>query len=145
MFDGVDPAVMPYFVGAEAWPSFAPRVRAHIERMAAATDGLYLADDIVEAISQGRMQVWAVLDGADIACVLLTEVIQYPRARAMRCIGVVGHRPLRWMKLLAAVEHSAGLNFGCTKFQALVSPGHERLLRTGGWKLSHTLYEKSIA
>jgi hypothetical protein len=90
------------------------------------------------------MQLWLALDGAEIACALLTDIAVYPRMRTMRCIGVVGHRPRRWMHLLAAVERAAAQNFGCQRMEALHAPGHERLLKTGGWRLYHFWSEKVL-
>ena|SRR5271165_6309170 len=142
MFDGMDMSVVPFFVGAEAWPSFAGRVRPHLEKMAAGSGGRYMADDLEVLIGLGAMQIWLALDGADIACVMVTEVINFPRLREMRCIGVVGHRPKRWMHLLATVEAAARENFGCGKFSALHQPEHVRLLATDGWQTTHCLSEK---
>lgn len=144
MFDGLDQSVVPFYVGAEAWPMFAERLRPHIKKMADGSDGRYLAEDITALIAWGHMQVWLALDGADIACMMVTEVVKYPRCSAMRCIGVVGHRPRRWMHLMSTVEVAAKEHFGCSRMEALHQPGHERLLTTGGWKVFHYLSEKPL-
>ena len=144
MFDGVDNSVVPFFVGREAFPAFVERVAPHLARMADGSDGRYAADDIREAIASGRFQLWLALEGADILCVMVTEIITYPRLRALRCIGVVGHRPRRWMDLMENVEHAAKTVFGCRKMEALCQPGHERLLQTGGWQIFHYLCAKDL-
>jgi hypothetical protein len=144
MHDCADNSLLPHFVTSVTWPSFAARVRPHLQKMAAGSDGCYSADDIEQAITSGRMHLWLVLDGNDIACALVTEIVNYPRCRAMRCVGVVGHRPLRWMPMLASVERAAALHFGCTRFEALHQPGHERLLITGGWRVHHILSVKDL-
>lgn len=144
MFDGVDPGVIPFYVGIEGWAAFAPRVQPHIAKMAEGSGGRYTAEDINAAILQGIFQVWAALDGPDIAAVMTTQVVNYPRARAMRCIGVVGHRPRRWMHLLHNVEQAAKTHFGCTHMEALHQPRHSTLLRTGGWETTHCLSEKAL-
>lgn len=144
MFDGLDTSVLPLYVHPADFHRWAERVRPMLACMAAGSGGCYLAEDIAAAISAGRMQLWLALDGTDIACTMVTEIVAYPRLRAMRCVGVVGHRPLRWMHMLEDVERAARDCFGCTRFQALVQPGHERLLRTGGWRLFHSLWEKPL-
>ena len=144
MFDGIDRTVLPFFAGGEAWPKFAQRLRPHLEKMADGSGGRFLADDIAVAIERGTMQMWLALDGTDIACALITEVVNYPRLRAMRCVGVVGHRPRRWMHLMANVEAAAKEHFGCDRMEACHQPGHERLLRTGGWRVWHFMSEKPL-
>lgn len=144
MFDGVDPAVLPFFVGQETWPAFADRLRPHLCRMADASGGRCHVGDIIDAIITGRNQVWLALEGSEILCAMLTEIHQYPRLRAMRCIGVVGHQPRRWLHLLANVEEAARRNFGCHIMEALHQPGHLRLLATGGWAPFHVLSEKAL-
>ena len=112
--------------------------------MAEGSGGRYLAEDIAAALATGRMQLWLAIDRATIACVMVTELVDYPRVRAMRCIGIAGRHPLRWMHLLGAVERAARDCFGCLLFEALVQPGHERLLQTGGWVLFHSLWQKAL-
>ena len=144
MFDGIDMAIQPFFIGREGWPIWAERLSPHVEKMAAGSGGRFLACDIQECLAHGRMQMWVVLDGSEIACAMLTELIVYPRAKALRCIGIVGHRPKRWMHLLALVEESGRLNFGCDRLEAMHPAGYERLLKTGGWKVFHLLSEKAL-
>lgn len=112
--------------------------------MAAGSGGRYEAVDIVDAIIHARMQLWVVMEGNAILGVLTTEIIQYPRLRAMRGIGVVGHRSRRWMHLLANIEHAAKTHFGCDRGEMLHAPGDDRLLTTGGWRQWHILSEKVL-
>jgi hypothetical protein len=91
------------------------------------------------------MILWVVLDGPNVACVLVTEVVQYPRRRAMRLVGISGHRHRRWMHLLADVETAAREKFGCDLMQALHQPSHGRMLCTGGWAQFHILSQKALA
>lgn len=146
MFDGLDPVVQPLYVSPTEYVSrWADRLRPAIERMARGSGGRYEASDIVSALAMGRFQLWIALDGPEVACTLVTEIIEYPRVRAMRCVAIVGSRPRRWLHLLESVETAARDCFGCQIFEALVPPGLERLLRTGGWSLFHSLWHKALA
>jgi hypothetical protein len=144
VFDGLDPGVQALFIAPADLLPWATRIRPHLDRMAQGSGGRYDGIDILAALAAGRMLLWIALDGSEIACVLLTELLVFPRLREMRCIGVVGHRPRRWMGLLAYVEREARDKFGCARFSALHQPGHDRLLRTGGWRAWHVLSEKDI-
>ena len=147
MFDGLDTLEthpQPFFVGVNDWPHFADRVRPHLQKMADGSGGRFWLDDIVNCICCGRFQLWLVLDGANIPCVMLTEIQQYPRLRELRIIGLVGHRPRRWLHLLHAVEASAKQNFGCARFACFSPRRMGTLLRTGGWREWHVLFEKEL-
>lgn len=144
MFDGLDTVVQPFYVSPGEFFRWAERVMPAVQRMADGSEGRYWADDIAASLSSGRMQLWLALDGAEVACVMVTEIVTYPRVRAMRCVGVVGHRPRRWLHLLRTVETAARDCFRCGVMEALVQPGHERLLKTGGWRQFHSLWQKAL-
>jgi hypothetical protein len=144
VFDGLDTAVQPIYVAPLHLAAWLDRVRPHLARMADGSGGRYELTDIITAIAAGRMLLWVAVRGSDLLCALVTEIMNYPRLRAMRCIGISGHRARLWMPLLANVEAAAREHFGCTRFEALHQKGHERLLRTGGWRAYHTLAEKDL-
>ena len=143
MLDGVDSAVQIVFVGPPMWPAFCDRVRPHLEKMASRSDGRFLPEDIADAIACGKFQLWLALEGSDILCAFVTEVIQYPRRRAMRGIGIVGHKPRKWLHLVPKIEFAAKNLFGCDLAEALHTPGHERVLGEG-WRIFHHLSEKPL-
>lgn len=144
MFDGADTSVTPLLLSPQDWPHFAERLQPHLAKMAAGSGGRYEAQDIEAEVRTGRMQIWLVLEGASILCAMMTQLVVYPRSRALRCIGIVGHRPRKWMPLLARVEECARRHMGCDRMECLHQSGHERLLRTGGWAAWHMLSEKIL-
>lgn len=144
MFDGLDSTVTPLYVPRGEVFRWADKISPALLKMAASSGGRYQATDIAAALAAGRMQLWLVLEATDIACVMVTEIVEYPRLRAMRCVGLVGHRPRRWLHLLREVENAARNAFGCCVMEAFVSSGHERLLKTGDWRLFHSLWEKPL-
>ena len=142
MFDGADIAVQPYFVSPSELDRWAMRVRPHMARMAKGSGGRFLTDDLFAAVAAGRMQLWVAIDGSEVACVMLTEVLTYPRMRELRCIGLVGHQYRRWMHLLEAIEQTAKTNFGCKRISALHLPRFRHLLPD--YEPTHILSEKDI-
>ena len=140
MFDGAMPDVLAFWVSPEVWPAFAERVQQHIEQMAAGSGDRYRPEDIAAYIANGRMQLWLALEGASILCAMVTEVHDYPRLRALCCVGVVGHRPRRWMHLMENIKAVARQNLGCHRMEALHDPAHARLLGPE-WRQWHVLSE----
>jgi hypothetical protein len=144
MFDGADLERQVVFVGPALWPTFAASVAPHFARMAEGSGGRFLATDIENSARAGSMQTWLMMEGPRIMAVIVTEVVQYPRLRALRGVGMVGSRPRSWTHLIARIEAAAKANFGCDIVEALHQPGHERLLTTGGWHPWHVLSEKRL-
>ena len=142
MFDGLDNEPQAIFVAPVDLVRWADAVRPHLARMAGESGGRYETPDIFVALAMGKMQLWLVLDGALVECVMVTEIQQYPRMRALRIIGLVGFRPLRWRKMLASVEKAARDNLHCTVIEAMHLPRLGVLLP--GFKTTHWFGEKVL-
>lgn len=142
MFDGLDASVQPIYVGASQIAPWVDRIRPHLERMASRSRGRYLAVDLITALAAGRMQLWVALEGPVMLCMLITEIMDYPRCRAMRLIGLVGTRPYRWRGLLSAIEVSARENFGCRIMEAHAPRRFGVILP--GYEATHDMFEKAL-
>lgn len=142
MLDCIDPTVQPLFIGVQALPSWLERIRPHLARMAAGSGGRYLACDLTAMLVAGKVQLWLALDGPEIACVMITEIVSYPRCRELRCLGLVGHQFRRWAHLLGAIEIAAKQHFGCTKMAAVHPPRYRHILP--GYRATHWLSEKDL-
>lgn len=144
MFDGLDRSVSPVYVAPSEVFRWGDKIAPALLKMAEGSGGRYHAPDIAAALISNRMQLWLALEGTQIGCVLVTEIVEYPRLRAMRCVGLVGHRPRRWMHLLRDLEEAAHNAFGCDVMEAFLPPGLERLLNTANWAPFHVLWEKPL-
>jgi hypothetical protein len=144
MFDGALSEPHLYYVDARHWPSFRDKVWPALEKMAEKSCGRYLAEDLEQHIIHRRTHLWLFLRRGDIMGSLLTEVIQYPRRRAMRYTCLVGHKSRTWRHLGSEIERVARVCFGCTLMEAMPSKGIDRLLVTDGWNMTHTFHEKEI-
>lgn len=142
MFDGVSPVVEPHFVGRYDVERWLPHVRPHLAKMAAGSHGNYLAEDLEACVREGKILLWLMLRGSDLMAVIATEIVNYPRARAMRFVGLVGHRPRAWAHVLSALETAARQNFGCTKMEAIHIPKFRLLLP--GYRVTHWKSEKDL-
>lgn len=142
MFDGLDQSVQPFLVEPMQLAAWAVRVRPHLEKMAEGSRGRYDATDILTAVAAGRMQLWLALHGAELLCVMVTQIENYPRCRAIRLIGLVGSRPRVWRGLLAGVEAAAKTNFGCQIAEAWHIPRFKAILP--GYETTHWFSEKAL-
>jgi hypothetical protein len=142
MFDGVDTSVQALFVAPSDLLVWAARVRPHIETMAQGSGGRYEASDIISALAAGRMLLWIAVEGTEIRCVMVGEIMNYPRMRALRLTGLVGNNPWKWRGLLPLIEKQAREKFGCTMMESLHQPRYGVFLR--GYRATHFLSEKPL-
>lgn len=142
MFDGVDPGVQPLYVAPDQLATWASRVRPYMDKMAAGSGGRYHGEDLLQAVAAGRMQLWIALRGSDLLCAMLTEIHRYPRATALRMIGLVGSRPREWRGLLRKVEATSRDILGCDLIEAFHLPRFAVILP--GYKTTHWFGEKRL-
>ncbi len=116
-----------------------PKIEAQVGEALARSGGRFEARDVLAALYEGRQQLW-LHAGKDIDLVVITEVIQYPRKRALSIFLCVGRNRDSWIGHLADLE-SFGAERGCTLIEAWARPGWARVL---GWKKTHVLLEKVI-
>lgn len=143
MFDGVDTVARIFLLGPDLWPNVCERVRPHFQRMADGSGGRYLLEDVEDGMFSGRMGVWLIFDGSELAAVIATEIVAYPRMKVMRYVGVSGHRPGRWFHLQSYIEEAAR-NLGCQRMETLHSPVHQKLTRVCGYRPWHCMSEKDL-
>jgi hypothetical protein len=142
MFDGVDAAPQVVLVDTAQLASWAPHVRPHLEKMAAESGGRYFPTDILTAIASRKMQLWLVVRETNLIAVMVSEIIGYPRSRALRMIGLVGVRPRLLRKMVASVEAVAKQTLGCDRIESLHIPRFALILP--GFVTTHWFSEKML-
>ena len=142
MFDGVAAGVQLLFVAPSDLVIWASRISPHVAKMAEGSGGRFESSDIFAALASGRMLVWIVVQGADIRCVLVGEIISYPRLRALRLTGLVGNNPLKWRRLLDTIEDHARSVLGCSMMESFHQPRH--WLFAPAYRTTHCLSEKPL-
>jgi hypothetical protein len=127
------------------WPRYAESLVPHLVIMAAGSGGRYLPDDIAAEIRSGRWQAWLAMQSPErIVCVMVSQIIEYPRVKALRLIGISGRLPAEWHAHLASIAAVARNEMGCTRMEAMHPPHHYRVLRHLGWSPFHILMECAL-
>lgn len=142
MFDGIDPAPRLLLIDITQLGTWAPHVRPYLEKMAVHSGGRYIFIDILTAIAARNMQLWLVMHETDLLAVMVSEVISYPRLRALRMIGLVGKKPRVLRGLVCEVERIAKQDFRCHKIEAFHMPRFLALLP--GFVTTHWFSEKTL-
>jgi hypothetical protein len=142
VFDGLDHGIRVLFIAPADLLVWADRIRPHLAKMADGSGGRYETQDLFAEIASARMLLWVALEGADMRCVMLGQIMVYPQMRALRLTGLVGNNPHRWRGLLRFIEDQAKRQFNCTMMESVHQPRHGVLLR--GYTTTHWLSEKAI-
>ena len=142
MFDGLDHGVRVLFIAPVDLLVWADRIRPHLSKMADGSGGRYETQDLFADIASGHSLLWVALEGPELRCVMIGQIMEYPRLRALRLTGIVGNNPLRWRGLLGLIEDQAKRQFNCTMMESVHQPRHGVLLR--GYTSTHWLSEKSL-
>lgn len=123
--------------------AWAGRLASYFQRMADRSGGRMLVEDIFSLVGRGAVQLWIVLRDAAIACVIITELVDYPRLREMRFVSMVGKDPKSWAAdVLGGIERSARVNFGCARISGMHPKKYRSLLP--GYEATHWLSEKAL-
>jgi len=112
--------------------------------MAAGSGGRFLPEDIAVQVEANLIQLWRADECGDLLAVMATQITQYPRRRALRCIGLVGARHWRWVNLFPEIERWAREEEGCDMMEAFYPSGLERVLPGDGWRVFHVLSERNL-
>jgi hypothetical protein len=131
-----------YFMPAWDLPEWTGRLDPYFQRMADKSSGRMLVEDIFALVARAAVQVWIVLRDAAIACVIITEIVEYPRLREMRLVSLVGKDPKSWAHVLGGIEAAARVNFKCSRISGLHPKKYRSLLP--GYKATHWLSEKAL-
>lgn len=80
------------------------------------SNGRWLAEDIVRLIEGQDMQLWIAVDGMVVRAVMLTEIVCYPRRKALRAVAGVGKNWRQWGGLHTQIMDWGRAN-GCDLFE----------------------------
>jgi hypothetical protein len=82
------------------------------------------------------MQLVAVYDDSEMIAAFTTEVVSYPRARALRVVHLGGERFAEWMEAATNLLEVGARNVGASVIEMYGRPGWERMFRGLGAKIA---------
>lgn len=115
--------------------------------------GRYSPEHLVESLQNNSMQIWLAFDGDDLNGFLLSQILEYPKARTLRffcCMGVkIGGWQVfmteigGWLPFMAEAEEW-GKHQGCSLSQIEAPQGWGLLIKNLGYNPTHVLFEKGL-
>jgi hypothetical protein len=116
-----------------------PNIHDYKDKIEAAlvySGGTHLFQDVVDAVAEGRMQMWA--NGETVA---ITEVICYPRKKVLHVFLGSGKRKELFEMIDSAWQWGQGI--GCTGMTLAGRKGWMKLMGKFGFKPTLYVMEKS--
>jgi hypothetical protein len=107
------------------WGRVAPLLQKAIERGA----GELELGDVYQRLQDRHMQLLVAVEGPTILAAFVTEVVQYPRKRALRVVLAGGTGAKKWKGALRAMLHTGARAVGAKSLEVLGRPGWVRFLR----------------
>lgn len=107
--------------------------------------GGYNANDILEYLKAGLMQLWMAIDGESnkVICVCVTEIRQYPNFKVCDLRITTGEQYDRWFNYMDQICEWARSE-GCKRMEIFARPGWERILKHKGFNKTHVQLEKDL-
>jgi hypothetical protein len=118
-----------------------PFVQSLVESVAERSNGRLRADDVRQALDQGKWQLWIAHDNRQAHALCLTEILIYPQMKTCRLVAATGHDRAEWVDYLKIIEAWAAAN-GCELMETWARPGWRRVLKDYTW--THVQLEKKL-
>jgi hypothetical protein len=120
---------------------FWPLVKHEVERAFRSNFDRMNLDDVELALKEKRMQLWAIHDGG-IKCVIVTQVVNYYKCKAVRVLTVTGINHKEWLQLGFDTLTAWGKENGCTLIEMQGRKGWEKPLKQLGFEDPEILMTK---
>lgn len=115
--------------------------------------GKYIAEDVMEYIKINHMQIWLAFDEDELDGFILTQVIDYPRAKALRFLCLTGVRIEGWQAFMEVIDdwipftqqvEDWGKSIGCKRSEIECPATWEIYMRNYAYKRGHVLLDKEL-
>lgn len=94
--------------------------------------GCYAAEDIYQQLLSGTHHLWIAFEGTDIKGAVITQVVQYPRKRALNCYMAGGNDFASWKTPMMELLSKFAIDNSCECFEATGRPGWIRMFKNEG-------------
>lgn len=103
----------------------------------------YTLDHIKSALYNEDMQLWCIHNG-EILAVFVTQIINYPNARALDCIGLYGNSPNDWIDVLLETMRCYAEENKCDFMETGGRMGWKKMFEKSGWTCQNIKVSKRI-
>ena len=117
------------------------KVEPILARVVSRSEGELETEDILDLVTEGRMQLWIVADDKEIIAALVTQIITYPQKKVLRLVSLAGEDFNKFKHFLDMVQ-SFAIRKGCTALELWGRKGWKKLLPE--WKSEYIVYTKDI-
>jgi len=118
-------------------------VEPFITRIVNTAEGEFSVEDVEGFLHKGVMQLFVIEDAEGVKLVALSEIVQYPRFKVVRLIGVAGEHPLVFGKFWKGLELWAKEN-GAEFIESFATEKAESLCKRMGMKEVYTVLRKQL-
>ena len=112
-----------------------------IDKVQRHTEGEVMADDFLEPLTHGDMQLWIATENKNLPSVMITQIIPYPQKQVLRVISLAGSEFEKLNEFQAMLE-SFAIRTGCSSLELWGRKGWKKLLPD--WESNYIVYTKDL-
>ena len=117
------------------------KVEPILARVVSRSEGELETEDILDLVTEGRIQLWIFAEVKEIIAALVTQIITYPQKKVLRLVSLAGEDFNKFKHFLDMVQ-SFAIRKGCTALELWGRKGWKKLLPE--WKSEYIVYTKDI-
>lgn len=120
------------------WPHLKPFIAQILER-----DKRNSMEGYYTRLLEGRMQIWAAVEGNKPIAIMITEIHTFDRMKVCMLTACVGTGMGDWIDAMKIVEDWAR-SVGCQQIEPIARQGWARALKPYGFELTHVVLTKDL-
>lgn len=106
-----------------------PLVDKYVESALVYTNGAFLPEDVAAMCERGTMQLWMAVRGDNVLAALVTEIVNYPRRRAVGVPFIGGKEMRSWFRKALHTIEAWSKEMGCDAMQGGARRGWGKLAK----------------
>lgn len=111
-----------------------PKIAGFIADACVYTHGRYEAEDVLEELLGGTHLLWIAFEGSYVKGAVVTNFLEYPRAKYLSCPFVAGDDFESWHTPMLSVLQRWARDNGCAGVESTARLGWARKLKNDGYK-----------
>jgi hypothetical protein len=121
----------------DAWPM----VERYMAMAAEATNGRYVALDILDALLNFNHDLWVVFDETGVRGALVTAIKQYPSKRYLELAFIGGENGHAWKDQMLSVLRSWAKDHSCDGLESNARLGWAKIFKGDGYRPMWQVFE----